>query len=50
MPNNLSTNQQRTLDMYVNQYNQTYFQIERLRDMLEEISYNILTILSSHRN
>jgi hypothetical protein len=50
MPNNLSTNQQRSLDMYVNQYNQTYSQIERLRDMLEEISYNILTILSSPRN
>ena len=43
----LSNEQQRLIDMYVTQYNQTNNHIERLLDMLDEIRANIQNIIVS---
>ena len=50
MSYNLSTDQQRLINMYIQQYNQTNNHIEQLLDMLEEIRFNIINVLSFNRN
>jgi hypothetical protein len=44
--NTLSSDQQRLIDMYVNQYNQTNDHIEHLYDMLDDIRNNIHNVIS----
>lgn len=44
---NLTNDQQRLLNMYINQYNQTNSHIDRLLDMLDEIRGNIMNVISS---
>ena len=50
MSYNLSTDQHRLVNLYINQYNQTNNHIDYLLNMLEEIRNNILNVLSSNRN
>jgi len=50
MSHNLSLDQQRLLDMYIQQYTQTNNHIEHLADMLDEIKYNIINMLLPNRN
>jgi hypothetical protein len=45
----LTSEQQRSINMYVNQYNQTKLHIEQLTDMLDEISGNIVNVLNSNQ-
>ena len=44
----LTSEQQRLLSMYINQYNQTKSHIEQLDDMLDEISGNIINVLNTN--
>ena len=43
---NLTPEQQRLVNMYVNQYNQTNSHIDFLLDMLDEIRGNIINIIT----
>jgi len=45
-PRNLTPDQQRLINMYINQYNQTNAHIDLLLDMLDEIRGNILNIIN----
>ena len=49
MAYNLSLDQQRLVNMYINHYNQTNSQIDNLHDMVDEIRNNILNILSANQ-
>ena len=44
----LTSEQQRLIGMYINQYNQTKSHIEQLADMLDEISGNIINVLNTN--
>ena len=44
---NLSHEQQRLINMYINQYNQTNTHIDMLLDMLDEIRENIINIINA---
>ena len=46
MNNNLTNDQQRLIDMYINQYNTTNSHIEQLLDMLDEIRGYILNVIA----
>jgi hypothetical protein len=43
---NLSSHQQRLINIYINQYNQTNTHIEQLLDILDEIKGNIINVVS----
>ena len=47
---NLTEDQQRLIDMYVTQYNQTNSHIERMLDMLDEIRGNIQNVIVSNQS
>jgi hypothetical protein len=46
MNNNLTNDQQRLINMYINQYNTTNSHIEHLLDMLDEIRSNIFNVIT----
>jgi hypothetical protein len=47
---NLTEDQQRLIDMYVSQYNQTNSHVERMLDMLDEIRSNIQNVIVSNQS
>ena len=46
MNNHLTNDQQRLIDMYINQYNTTNSHIEHLLDMLDEIRSNLFNVIT----
>ena len=49
MNNTLTNEQQRLINMYIQQYNVTNSHIDNLLDMLEDIRSNIFNILSANQ-